>query len=274
MIYFLSDSHLGSRVITDPQAHQQKLVNLLQTMGKDASEIFLLGDVFDFWYEYLWERMPEKEVLAEHTLPKGKRPFALLLMCLRDLVQKGVKVHYFIGNHDIWIFGGLTRATGVEVHRKHIVINRFGKEIMLAHGDGLVPKDYVEQLPPAVQRKIRSFMLLRAFFHCSVPQYIFRAMPPKWGDEIGYAWAKNSRQKELDHPCPYKGEKEEELILFAKEQEKQQHIDYYIFGHRHIELDIQITTQSRVLILGDMFKQWTYAAMNEKGEMQLLNIEE
>ncbi|MCQ2311802.1 MAG: UDP-2,3-diacylglucosamine diphosphatase, partial [Paludibacteraceae bacterium] len=86
---------------------------------------------------------------------------------------------------------------------------------------------------------------------------------------FGYEWARRSRLKEFAHPCPYKGEDKEELVLFAKEREHQQHYDYYIFGHRHIELDLMISRESRVIILGDMFKLWTYAQMSEEGRLEL-----
>jgi UDP-2,3-diacylglucosamine hydrolase len=117
-------------------------------------------------------------------------------------------------------------------------------------------------------------MKLRKMFHNSTLQFLFRCLPPEWGNWLGYNWAKRSRLKELEHPCPFKGEKKEELVLFAKEQEKQKnHRDYYIFGHRHIELDMQITKDSRVIILGDCFKQWTYAKLDNRGNLTMHNFD-
>ena len=118
-------------------------------------------------------------------------------------------------------------------------------------------------------------MKLREIFRSPFLQFCFRALPPAWGNKLGYEWAKKSRLKELENPCPYKGENKEELVLFAKEQEKQNtHRDYYIFGHRHIELDLQIPSGSRVIILGDCFKQWTYAKLDHHGNLTLHNYEE
>ena len=279
MVYFLSDAHLGSRVIQDPDAHQQRVIDLLHTMGKDATAIYLLGDMFDFWYEYVWHRRESLDDYERRT--QGKTSFAPFLRCLRELTNQGIEVHYFIGNHDIWTFGWLTRVTGVQVHRGPLDTTINGKRILMAHGDGLVPDSFMRALKgqepstltPADKRRIRAFIWLRRFFHSRVPQYMFRLMPPAWGDGIGYTWAKNSRQKELDHPYPYKGEEKEELVRFAKEKEQQTHHDYYIFGHRHIELDLQITRDARILILGDMFKLWTYARMDEKGNLELLNCD-
>lgn len=251
MIYFLSDAHLGSRAIDNPAVHQTKVVELLRRMGKDATAIYLLGDMFDFWYEYLWHDGSK----AQYT------PF---LNCLRGLTEKGVEVLYFTGNHDIWTFGWLERKTGITVHREPLETTLCGKTVYMAHGDGLIPSSFMTTLPKEMHRKIQAFMRLRAFFHNPIAQACFRLLPPAAGNAFGYEWARRSRMKEIANPCPYKGEDKEELVLFAKEMPPH---DYFIFGHRHIELDLMIRQGSRVIILGDMFRQWTYARMDEKGEL-------
>lgn len=264
MIYFISDAHLGSRVMEDPAAHQQKLVDLLQRMGEDATAIYLLGDIFDYWYEYVWpsSRRTKRELYGK------------VLSTLRSLTQRGIEIHFFIGNHDIWTFGWLRRETGMIIHRRPMETTICGRSVLLGHGDGLVPSNIMELVPAEFRRRIRHFMLLRRFFHNPIPQYIFRLIPTRWGDEFGYEWARRSRLRELAHPCAYKGENNEELVLFAKEKEQLcQHHDYYIFGHRHIELDLMLPSGSRVVILGDFFQQWTYAQMDEQGNLQLCNAE-
>lgn len=264
MIYFLSDAHLGSKALPNGEEHQQRVVSLLNQMSKDASAIYMLGDMFDFWYEYF--------------IPQSKRQFALFLQCLKTLTDKGIEVHFFTGNHDMWTFGWLERTTGVRVHRQPLVTELYGKKVLMAHGDGLVPKDFTThyaQLTKEQQHKIKAFIRLRKLFHNPVAQTLFRCMPPCLGDAIGYAWAKKSRLKDLEHPCGYKGENQEELVLWAKEQEQrnkeqgQRTPDYYIFGHRHIELDLMLSRKARLLIIGDMFRAFTYAQMNEKGDIQL-----
>lgn len=283
MYYFISDAHLGSRAMTNPEEHQQKLVNLLRVMEDDAAGVFLLGDIFDFWYEYLWECYPAKP--ETDAIPCSKRFFAPVLQQLRRMTDKGIKVHFFIGNHDIWTFGGLARMTGVTVHRRGEEITLNGKRCYLAHGDGLVPSGYIDALPKVVKRKIRRFIFLRSVFHHPAAQALFRLVPPVWGDAFGYEWAKRSRLKELANPFPYKGENREELVLWAKEQEglctpstehqspktenREPRTDYYIFGHRHIELDLQLASQSRVVILGDFFRQFTYALLDADGGLML-----
>ncbi len=281
--YFISDAHLGSRAMTDPEENQQKLVNLLRVMEDDAAGVILLGDIFDFWFEYLWECYPAKP--ETDAIPPSKRFFAPVLQQLRRMTDKGIEVHFFIGNHDIWTFGGLARMTGVTVHRRGEEITLNGKRCYLAHGDGLVPSGYIDALPKSVKRKIRRFIFLRSVFHHPAAQALFRLVPPAWGDAFGYEWAKRSRLKELANPFPYKGENREELVLWAKEQEglyapstehrapstehREPRTDYYIFGHRHIELDLQLASQSRVVILGDFFRQFTYASLDANGELML-----
>ncbi len=259
MVYFLSDAHLGSRAIENPQAHQQTLIDMLQSMARDARAIYLLGDIFDFWCEYFWQ-------------DKSKELYRPFLKTLRKITNQGIEIHFFIGNHDIWTFGWLEKETGIVVHRKHESVEINGKKVFLAHGDGLVPSHYIEQLPKKVQKKIRNFIFLRNVFHNPILQFLFRLLPPLWANEFGYEWARNSRLKELAHPCPYKGEDKEELVLFAKEQEQNNHHhDYYIFGHRHIELDLMLSRDSRIMILGDCWQQFTYAQMDDKGNTTLNN---
>ncbi len=263
MVYFLSDAHLGSRAITDFQAHQQRLIRCLEQMAQDATAICLLGDMFDFWYEYIYPPL-------RGDIPRSKQQYLPFLNCLRNLTNKGIEIHYFIGNHDIWTFGLLERYAGVILHKQPAELTFYGKTLYLAHGDGLIPTYYMQVLPPDIQKKIRAFIRLRTFFHSPVPQFLFRFVPPCLGDAFGYEWARLSRMKELAHPCPFKGEEKEELVLFAKEREQtNMHSDYYIFGHRHIALDLPIPN-SRVLILGDCFRQWTYAKLTNKGTLQLL----
>lgn len=261
MIYFLSDAHLGSLAIEKGWAHQKKLINLLEEMSKDAVSIYMLGDMFDFWLEY-------------YIHDKSKHQYHPFCREIRKLVKQGIHVHFFTGNHDLWTFGGLAELTKAEIHYEPCTIQRYGKAIYLAHGDGLLPSKWEKIYPAEDIKKIERFIKLRKIFHSPFLQSCYRSLPPSWGNKIGYEWAKRSRLKELQNPCPYKGEDKEELVLFAKEQEKQSaHRDYYIFGHRHIELDLQIPSGSRVIILGDCFKQWTYAKLDHHGNLTLHNYD-
>ncbi len=261
MIYFLSDAHLGSLAIERSWAHQKKLIDLLEEMSKDAVSIYMMGDMFDFWMEY-------------YTHDHGKHQYSPFFKELRKLNKQGIHLHFFTGNHDLWTFGGIEKLSGCQIHYEPCNITRYGKSLYLSHGDGVLPSNWQEIYPKKIARKIKRFMRLREMFRSPFLQFCFRCLPPAWGNKFGYNWAKRSRLKELDNPCPYKGEDQEELVLFAKEQEQRGvHHDYYIFGHRHIELDLQIASGSRVVILGDCFKQWTYAKLDNKGQLTMHNFE-
>ena len=241
MIYFLSDAHLGSLAIEKGWTHQKKLIDMLEEMSKDAASIYMLGDMFDFWMEYFIH-------------DKKKHQYAPFFKELRKLSKQGIHVHIFTGNHDLWTFGGMAQLSNAEIHYEPCTILRYGKAIYLAHGDGLLPSNWESLYPKDVKKKIKRFMRLKDIFRSPFLQFCFRCLPP---------------------PCPYKGEDKEELVLFAKEQEKQHnHRDYYIFGHRHIELDLQISKDSRVVILGDCFKEFTYAKLDHKGNLTLHNYEQ
>jgi len=258
MIYFLSDAHLGSRVLTNSEEHQQKLVGLLRQMAEDAEEIYLLGDMFDFWYEYFCERHRWLDEQGQWHIPRGKKQYEPFVRTLRYLTDKGISVQYFTGNHDIWTFGDLERNTGITVHREPQAVTIQGKRVFMAHGDGLVPSDYMSKLPEEMKKRIRNFMHLRSFFHNPVPQFFYRLVPPILGDAFGYEWARRSRLKEIRRPFPYKGEDKEELVLWANEHSE---YDLCVFGHRHIVLQLEREGMPKVVILGDFFKQFTYAQM-------------
>ena len=210
-----------------------------------------------------------------HQNDKKKHQYAPFFKELRKLSKQGIHVHIFTGNHDLWTFGGMAQLSNAEIHYEPCTILRYGKAIYLAHGDGLLPSNWESLYPKDVKKKIKRFMRLKDIFRSPFLQFCFRCLPPSWGNKFGYEWAKRSRLKEIAKPCPYKGEDKEELVLFAKEQEKQHnHRDYYIFGHRHIELDLQISKDSRVVILGDCFKEFTYAKLDHNGNLTLHNYEQ
>ena len=262
MIYFLSDAHLGSWAIEKGWAHQKKVIDMLEEMSKDAVSIYMLGDMFDFWMEYF-------------IRDKSKREYHPFCKELRKLARKGIHVHMFVGNHDLWTFGGLSQLTGAEIHYEPCTIQRYGKAIYLAHGDGILPSRWESLYTDKEKKQIKRFMSLKNIFNSPTLQFFFRCLPPQWGNAIGYRWAKKSRLKEIANPCPYKGEKKEELVLFAKEEEKAgNHRDYYIFGHRHIDLDLQIAGGARVVILGDCFQQFTYAKLDKHGHLTMHTYEQ
>ncbi len=236
MIYFLSDAHLGSLAIPHGRMQERRLVRFLDEIKPTAEAIYLLGDMFDFWYEY------------RHAVPKGYTRF---LGKLSELTDSGVEVHYFTGNHDIWAYDYLEKECGVIIHRKPLTLDLYGKTFFLAHGDGMGDPN-------------KSFKVIRYIFHNKICQELFTWLHPDLGIAFGLQWAKHSRIKhDLNGEPAYMGEDKEHLVLYAKQYIATHHdIDYFIFGHRHIELDLVLPSNSRVVILGDWISQFTYAVFD------------
>ena len=234
--YFLSDAHLGSLAIEHPRTQERRLVRFLDDIKEKAAAIYLLGDMFDFWHEY------------RYVVPKG---FTRFLGKLSELTDMGVEVHFFTGNHDIWAYDYLEKECGVIIHRKPITTEINDKVFFLAHGDGLGD--------PNTQ-----FKLLRGIFHNSLCQRLFKAIHPRWGMAFGLKWAKHSRMKRVEGKEPaYLGEDKEHLVLFSKDYIREHSdIDFFIYGHRHIELDLMLSKKTRMLILGDWIWQFTYAVFD------------
>ena len=235
-VYFLSDAHLGSWAIDHKRTQERRLVRFLDTIKTKASAVYLLGDMFDFWNEY------------KYVVPKGYTRF---LGKLSELTDLGVEVHFFTGNHDIWTYGYLEQECGVIVHKKPATMEIGDKVFYLAHGDGLGDPD-------------NKFKLLRKVFHNPTCQKLLNFVHPRWGMWLGQTWAKKSRLKRIDgKEPPYMGENKEFLVLYTKEYMRTHSgIDYFIYGHRHIELDLMLSKTTRMMILGDWIWQFTYAVFD------------
>ena len=235
-VYFLSDAHLGSWAIDHGRMHERRLVRFLDSIKHKAAAVYLLGDMFDFWYEH------------KYTVPKGYTRF---LGKLSELTDMGVEVHFFTGNHDIWAYSYLEEECGVIMHRKPITTDIYGKVFYLAHGDGLGDPDI-------------KFKLLRRMFHNTICQRLFSAIHPRCSMWLGLTWAKHSRMKRINgEEPPYMGENKEHLVLYAKQYMKSHpNVDVFIFGHRHIELDLNLSKSVRMMILGDWISQFTYVVFD------------
>lgn len=235
-VYFLSDAHLGSLAIPHGRTQERRLVRFLDSIKEKASAIYLLGDMFDFWNEY------------RYVVPKG---YSRFLGKLSELTDNGVEVHFFAGNHDLWTYGYLEEECGVIVHKAPVTTEIYGKVFFLAHGDGLGDPD-------------NKFKILRKLFHNRTCQRLLNFVHPRWGMALGLNWAKHSRLKRADgKEVPFMGEDKEFLVRFARDYKRSHpNIDYFLFGHRHIELDLPIDKSTRMLILGDWIWQFTYAVFD------------
>lgn len=206
MIYFLSDFHLGAPDYSSSLAREKKIVRFLDSIKNDAQEIYFLGDVFDFWFEYA------------KAIPKG---FVRLQGKMAELSDSGIKLHYFTGNHDMWIFDYLPNEIGFTLYRKPVTREINGKKFYLGHGDGLGPGDH-------------GYKFIKAVFASKVCQWLFARVHPNLGMSIAHYWSRKSRK--LTGKEEFFGEKEW-LVIHSKEILKKEHFDYFIFGHRHLPVD-------------------------------------
>lgn len=261
-IYFLADTHLGSashkktaakeyEILTLPSKGkrydeynpehevERKLCRWFDMVKIDAKAIYLLGDIFDYWFEY------------KYVVPRG---FVRVLGKIAELTDLGIEIHFFTGNHDIWLTDYLQKECGMIIHTDPLVCDFNGQKFFLAHGDGLGDDS-------------KSFKIIRSLFHSNLCRKLFAAIHPRWTVSFAYKWSNHSRA--TGNMSDYLGEDKEHLVLFAKEHLKlAPNMNYFLFGHRHIMLDLMIAPTCRVLILGDWISFFSYAVFDGK-EMSL-----
>ncbi|MGB0369401.1 MAG: UDP-2,3-diacylglucosamine diphosphatase, partial [Flavobacteriales bacterium] len=222
-IYFASDFHLGVPSKEKSRERELLLVSWLDKITADAKEVYLVGDLFDFWYEY------------KTVVPKGFVRFQAKIAALCD---SGIPVHIFIGNHDMWMFKYFEEELGVVMHREPIEIERNGKKFFIGHGDGLGPGDH-------------SYKFIKKVF--ANPLCIW--LHPDIGVGLANFWSGRSREANLADDEIYHGDENEWLLQFCKTKLESEHFDYFVFGHRHLVLDKPVGKNSRYINLGAWFKE-------------------
>lgn len=230
-IYFLSDFHLGAPDYARSLVREKKLVAFLEQIRQDAQEIFIVGDMFDFWYEY------------RNVVPKG---YVRLLGKLAEITDSGIPVHFFLGNHDMWMSGYFEQELNIPVYAGPKEFEWNGKKFYIAHGDGLGPGDH-------------GYKFLKKVFRNPVCQWLFGQLHPTWGIGLANYFSRKSRAKTGDADDHFLGEDNEWLIIYSKELIQKQPYDYLIFGHRHYPLDLPLNEKSRYINLGDWITNFTYA---------------
>jgi UDP-2,3-diacylglucosamine hydrolase len=242
-IYFASDAHLGYPNHNESLVREKRLVKWLETVRHDASAIYLLGDVFDYWYEY------------KKVVPRG---FTRLLGKISEITDSGIPIYFFTGNHDISIYDYLPLETGVTVQHKPLRKTLNGLRFFMAHGDGLDPAD-------KTYRRIRRIYVNPAF------QWFFSKLHPNFTIWFAHKWSYSSRSsKNLPE---FKGEENESMIRYSRELLTKEEIDFFIFGHRHIPLDFTLNEKSRLIYLGDWLTHFSYAVLDGKN-MELKKFED
>lgn len=233
-IYFTSDLHLGMPPAEKSLQREKLFVEWLEQIRKDARELWLLGDVFDYWFEY------------RKVVPRG---FTRFLGTLASLSDEGVEIHLIPGNHDIWVFDYLPAEINLQVHRKSLRKEWNSHHFYLGHGDGLHPRDV-------------GYRTLQGIFKNRVVQWFYARIHPNGSMAFAHWWSKKSRMKHGSMSA-FKGVENEHQLQFArKELDKHKDIEYFVFGHRHIPYDIRISENSRVICLGDWIDNFTYGVFD------------
>ena len=232
-IYFASDFHFGVPDHSLSREREDLVVSWLEEIRTDAAEIYLIGDIFDFWFEY------------RTVVPRG---YVRLLGKLAELSDSGIKIHYFTGNHDMWTFDYLEKELNVIIYRAPIEISYNGKAFYIGHGDGLGPGDH-------------GYKFIKKVFASKVCQWLFARLHPNFGIGIANYFSKKSRIATGTTDEKFLGEEKEWLVIYSKEILAKKHFDYLIFGHRHLPLDIKIGS-SRYINLGDWIQYFTYGVFD------------
>ncbi|MFW5757737.1 MAG: UDP-2,3-diacylglucosamine diphosphatase [Bacteroidota bacterium] len=230
-IYFVSDVHLGIPNAEKSLIRERKLVEWLEHVCKDASEIYLLGDIFDFWFEY------------KTVVPKG---YVRLLGKIAEITDSGIPVHFFTGNHDLWVFSYFEKELGVIMHTKpqERIIN--GKLFFIAHGDGLGPKD-------------TGYKILKRVLINPLSIKLFSFLHPGFGMSLALYFSRKSRMANERKDEVFLGEQKEWHILFCKQKIKEKNFDYFILGHRHLPMEHPIGEKAKYINTGDWIYNFSYA---------------
>lgn len=236
-IYFASDFHLGLTLSSKEKEslREKKIVNWLDSIDNDVQDLFLVGDIFDFWFEY------------KHAIPKG---FTRFFGKIGSMVDQGINVYFFTGNHDLWMFNYLQSELGVTIFNDPIELKINNTKMYVGHGDGLGPGD-------------NYYKFLKKIFTNPVAHWMFKWLHPDIGIEFAQRWSRHSRISKGEPDANYLGD-EEFLIQFCKSRESQKHHDYYIFGHRHLPLEVDINQSAKYFNLGEWVKSFTYGVFDGK----------
>ena len=234
-IYFASDFHLGSPNMGESRKREKIIISWLDSIKNQAESIYLIGDIFDFWYEY------------QMVVPKG---FVRFLSKLADLTEKGIRIHIIVGNHDLWMKDYLIQECGVEIHHNPIIITKNNKQIYIGHGDEIIQNNLY-------------LKILNKTFRNKICQWMFSRIHPNTALKIAHSWSNYSRLK--GGRTEYLGTKREYLEKFCINHKlKNPKISYYIFGHRHLPLDINITENCKYINTGDWINHYSFAVMEDK----------
>lgn len=236
-IYFASDFHLGHSSFSKAQEIQResKIIRWLESIEHDAQAIFLVGDIFEFWFEY------------RHVVPKG---YVRFLGKIAAMIDHGIPIYFFTGNHDLWMFNYLQEELGVEIFKKPIELQVNNSTFLVGHGDGLGPGDTF-------------YKILKKIFTNRFPQWLFKWIHPDIGIGLARTWSNSRRINKKESDEKFLGEKEF-LLQYCRKQQVEQQRDYYVFGHRHMPLKIDLGDSSTYFNLGEWVNNFTFGEFDGK----------
>ncbi len=235
-IYFASDNHLGAPTNEASRPREKKFVAWLDDIKHDAAAIFLMGDLFDFWFEY------------KTVVPKG---FTRTLGKLAEIADSGIPIHYFVGNHDLWMNGYFEEELGIPVYHKPEEFTFNDTSVFIGHGDGLGPGD-------------KGYKRMKKVFTSPFFQWLFKWMHPDIGIKIGQYMSVKNKMISGDDDAKFLGEDNEWLAVYCKRKLEDKHRDYFIFGHRHLPLEIDLNEKSKYINLGDWIQYYTYGVFDSE----------
>lgn len=240
-IYFASDQHFGAPTSKASLPREKKFVAWLDLVKKDAAAIFLLGDLFDFWFEY------------KTVVPKG---FVRVLGKLAELKDSGIPIYFFVGNHDLWMRDYFENELNIPVYHspKEFLLN--DNLFLIGHGDGLGPED-------------KGYKRMKKIFTFPLFKWLFRWLHPDIGVKLGQYMSVKNKLISGDEDAKFLGEDKEWLVQYCKKKLTEKHYDYFVFGHRHLPLNIELQENSRYINLGDWIQYFTYGCLeNETLELK------
>ena len=229
-IYFASDQHLGAPTPKASLPREKKFVAWLDTIKEDAGTIFLLGDLFDFWFEY------------KTVVPKG---FVRVLGKLAELKDAGIDIYFFVGNHDLWMRDYFQKELNIPVFHKPQEFDINGKIFLIGHGDGLGPSDY-------------GYKRMKKVFTFPFFKWLFRWLHPDIGVRLGHYFSIKNKLISGDVDARFLGEENEWLAQYCRRKLTEKHYDFFVFGHRHLPLEIELNNNSTYINLGDWIQYFTY----------------
>nr|WP_262901994.1 UDP-2,3-diacylglucosamine diphosphatase [Winogradskyella vincentii] len=235
-VYFASDNHLGAPTKEESLPREKKFVSWLNDVKKDAAAIFLIGDLFDFWFEY------------KTVVPKG---FTRTLGKLAEISDSGIPVYFFVGNHDLWMNSYFEEELGIPVYHKPEEFIIKNSRFFIGHGDGLGPGD-------------KGYKRMKKVFTNPFFKWLFKWLHPDIGVKIAQYLSVKNKLISGDEDAKFLGEENEWLVKYSKRKLEDKHRDFFVFGHRHLPLEIELTDNSKYVNLGDWIQYYTYGEFDGK----------